>query len=50
MPGLDPGIHGVPLAVMAGVSAGGDAWMPGSSPGMTSVVGELMVTPLYSTP
>jgi len=37
MPGLDPGIHGMPLAQTTDFSTGGTAWMPGSSPGMTVV-------------
>jgi len=35
MPGLDPGIHGVPKVPMSDFRANGDAWMAGSSPAMT---------------
>jgi hypothetical protein len=37
MPGLDPGIHGVPRVLTPGLSANGAAWMAGSSPAMTSL-------------
>jgi hypothetical protein len=35
MPGLDPGIHGVPKARLPDFGAGGTACMTGSSPVMT---------------
>jgi hypothetical protein len=35
MPGLDPGIHGMPLARTPDIRAGCTAWMAGSSPAMT---------------
>src|SRR6185437_16567183 len=47
MPGLDPGIHGRPTVQISGFRTGGDAWMPGSSPGMT--VGKDAFTPTPKT-
>jgi hypothetical protein len=38
MPGLDPGIHGVPKVRMPDFGANGAAWMTGSSPVMTILI------------
>jgi hypothetical protein len=35
MPGLDPGIHGMPFVQILEFRASGTAWMTGSSPVMT---------------
>jgi hypothetical protein len=37
MPGLDPGIHGVPKARLPDIGAGGTAWMTGSSPRLSGL-------------
>jgi hypothetical protein len=48
MPGLDPGIHGVPQVRIVDYRANGDAWMPGSSSGMTKFRAKLLIFHNYA--